>query len=92
MDINKNLSQWPTHFFGKKPRDTATHTETGIILGNQRSANRSCKPINRKFKKHKIHSYFQDKICVVDFAGMQLIRTYNKGVLILLCVTNMYSK
>lgn len=79
-------------FFGKKPRETTTHTETGIIFGDQQLANGTYKPINKNFKKHKIYSYFQHKICVVDFTGMQLIRTYNKGVRILLCVTNIYSK
>lgn len=48
-------------FFGKKPRETTTHTETGIIFGDQQLANGTYKPINKNFKKHKYIHIFNIK-------------------------------
>ena len=50
------------------------------------------KPIIKKCKKRKVYSTFIDKICVADFAGMQLISNFDKGFRFLLCVIDIYSK
>ena len=44
------------------------------------------KPMIKKFKKRKIKSSFIDNIQGADLADMQLISTFNKGILFLLCV------
>ena len=44
------------------------------------------KPMIKKFKKRKIKSSFIDNILGADLADMQLISTFNKGILFLLCV------
>ena len=50
------------------------------------------KPIIKKFKKRKVYSTFKDNIWGVDLADMQLIRRFNKGFRLLLCVTDIFSK
>ena len=54
------------------------------------------KIINRKFKKLKVYSSFEGNIWGVDLqlrlADMQLISKYNKGIQILLCVIDIFSK
>ena len=44
------------------------------------------KPMIKKFKKRKVKSPFIDNIQGADLADMQLISTFNKGILFLLCV------
>ena len=48
-------------------------------MPNQRLANELHEPIIRKFKERKVCSSFQDNICGVDLADMQLLSKYNKG-------------
>ena len=50
------------------------------------------RPIIRKFKKRKVHSFFIDYNWGADLADMQLISKFNKGFRFLLCVTDIYSK
>ena len=46
----------------------------------------------RKFKKRKVYSPFIDNIWGSDPTDMQLISTFNKGILFLLCVFDIFSK
>ena len=39
-----------------------------------------------------MHSAFKDNICGTDLADMQLLSKYNKGIRILLCVIDIFSK
>ena len=38
------------------------------------------KPVIRNFEKRTVYSRLQDNICGVDFANMQLISKFNKGL------------
>ena len=50
------------------------------------------KPIIRKFEKRKVHTAFKDNIWGADLADMQLLSRYNKGIRLLLCVIDIFSK
>ena len=43
-------------------------------------------------KKRKIYYLLKDNICGVDLADMQLISNYNKGITILFCAIDLFSK
>ena len=45
-----------------------------------------------KFEKRNVYSLFKDNIWGDDLANMQLIRKFNKGIRILLCVIDIFSK
>ena len=49
------------------------------------------KPIIRKFRKRKVYSGFRDSIWGADWADMQLISKFNKGLRFLLCVIDIFS-
>ena len=61
-------------------------------ISNKELAEELHKPITRRFKKAKVHSFFIDNIWGADLADMQLIRKFNKGIRFLLYVTDIYSK
>ena len=61
-------------------------------MSNQQLAEDLQKPIIRKLEKRKVYSSFTDNIWDADLADMQLISKYNKGVIFLLCVIDIYSK
>ena len=43
-------------------------------------------------KKRKVSSSFKDNIWGADLVEMELISKYNKGILFLLCVIDIFSK
>ena len=47
-------------------------------MSNQQLSKRLQKSLGRKFKKHKVYSFFKDSICGGDLADMYLISKYNK--------------
>ena len=49
-------------------------------------------PIIKKFKKHKVYSFFKDNIWGADLARMQLINKFKKEIRFLLCVIDLFSK
>ena len=61
-------------------------------MSNQELAEQFHKPIIRKFEKCEVLSPFIDNIWGVDLADMQLISKFNKGILFLLCVIDIFSK
>ena len=61
-------------------------------MSNKELAQKSHKPIIRKFEKQKGHSSFIDNIWGVDLADMQLINKFDKGIHFLLCVIEIFSK
>ena len=61
-------------------------------MPNQQLANELHKPIIRKSKRQKVYSSFNDNIWGIDFANMQLISKYNKGLMYLLCAIDLFSK
>ena len=86
-DINADLPESFTNFLIK-----------GLVvllsenMSNQQLAEDLQKPIIRKLEKRKVYSSFTDNIWDADLADMQLISKYNKGVIFLLCVIDIYSK
>ena len=63
------------------------------IMPNQELGMKLHKPIIRKFVKRKVYSSLKDNICVADLADLKLISKVNKeSRLLLLCVTDVYSK
>ena len=50
------------------------------------------KPIIRKFKTRKAYSSIKDNILGADLADMQLIGKFNKEIIFLLCVIDLFSK
>ena len=46
----------------------------------------------KNFEKRKVHAAFKDNIWGADLADMQLLSRYNKGIRLLLCVIDIFSK
>ena len=68
-------------FFDKKSVGSgAKHVNTKIARQNEQLAEELHKPIIRKFEKIKVHAAFNDNIWGADFADMQLLSKYNKGI------------
>ena len=61
-------------------------------MSNQELAEDLQKPINRKFEKCKVQSPFIDNIWGADLADMQLTNKFNKGIRLLLCTIDIFSK
>ena len=65
----------------------------GIINeANYQLADELHKPTIRTFKKRKVYSSFRDNIWGVDFADMQSLNRYNKGIRYSLCPIDLFSK
>ena len=74
-------------FFDKKSKGSSI-----INKPNYQLANKLHKPIIRKFKKRKLDSSFKDNIWGVDWADMQSLSRYKRGIKYLLCVIDLFSK
>ena len=61
-------------------------------MSDQQLPEKLRKLIIRKFKTPRIHSSFINTIQGVDLANMQLTSTNNKGILLLLCVIEIFSR
>ena len=79
-------------FYKKSAGSGAKHVNTKITPQNQQLAEELHKPIIRKFEKTKVHAAFKDNIWGADLADMQLLSKYKKGIRILLCVIDIFSK
>ena len=75
--------------FDKKTSGKAIKNE---IISNKEIAEELDKPIFRKFEKRKVYSSFIYSIWGADFADMQLISKFDKGIRILLCVIDISNK
>ena len=76
------------NIFDKK----STGSSVNNFFPNQQLANEFHKPVNRKFKKIKVYSLFNDNISCEDLADMQLISKCSKGIRYLLCTIDLFSK
>ena len=77
------------NFFDKK----STGNSVNIPLKfNEQLAEELRKPIIRKLKKKKVYSGFTDSIWGADLADMQLISKFKKGLRLLFCVIDIFSK
>ena len=72
---------------GTTKSSSLEHVNESIKLANELH-----KPIIRKFGKRKVYSSFKDNIWDADFADMQLLSKFNKGIRYLLCVIDLFSK
>ena len=70
IDINVDLLQCFINFLIKKNSVSGIRNENML---RQQLTEELHKPINRTFKKRKVHSTFIDNICGSDLADMQLI-------------------
>ena len=61
-------------------------------MPNKELAEELYEPIIREFEKRKVYSSFIDNIWGPDLADMKLISKFNKGIHLLLCVIDIYSK
>ena len=61
-------------------------------MSNQQLVDELHKTIFRKFKRRKVYYSFKDNIWGADLADMQLISKYNKGMKLLLCAIDIFSK
>ena len=61
-------------------------------MSDQQLPEKLRKLIIRKFKTPRVHSWFINTIQGVDLANMQLTSTNNKGILLLLCVIEIFSR
>ena len=74
-------------FLDKKSAESGVATKP-----NQQLVNKLHEQIIRRFKRRKVYSSLRDNIWGVDFADMQSLRKYNKGIKYLLCVSDLRSK
>ena len=77
-------------FFNKKASGGGATLEDKFVVKNENISNKVlteelCKPIIRNFEKRKVLSSFTDNILGDDFADMQLISKFNKGINFFLC-------
>ena len=80
-------------FFDKKSKGNgAKHVNTKLIPQNEQLADELHKPIIRKLKKRKVYLAFKDNIWAVDLTDMPFLSRYNKGIIFLLCVIDIFSK
>ena len=81
-------------FFDSKSEGSGAKNvnNTKLTPQNQQLAEELHKPIIKKFEKRKVHAAFKDNIWGADFADMQLLSKYNKGIRFLLCVIDIFSK
>ena len=81
-------------FFDKKSSsaNTSGGAAKGENMSNQEVAKELHKPIIRKFEKLKVRSSFMDDILGADLPIMQLICKFNKGICLLLCLIDIFSK
>ena len=83
--------------FDKKSVSLSEKSASGGAVKNQNMPNKELaeelhKPIISKFKKRKVYSCFIDNIWGADLVDMHLIRKFNKAILFLLCVVDIFSK
>ena len=83
--FNKKLSGGATTLANK----SAVKIEN---MSNKKLAEKLQKPIIKKFEKREVPSPFIDNIWDTHLTAMQLISKFNKGIHILLCVIDIFSK
>ena len=86
MDVKGVLLQWFINFLIKTTSSDSVNNEN---MSNQELAEELH---IRKFEKQKVYLWFVDNIWGADLADMQLSNKFNKGICVLLCVINIYSK
>ena len=89
----RGLASMVYKFFDKKSAGSGVkHVNTKLAPQNQQLVEELHKPIIRKFEKRKVHASFEDSIWGADLADMQLLSRYNKGIIFLLCVLDIFIK
>ena len=70
------------------PRNKSAIRSKNIL--NEELAEELHKPTIKRFEKRKVHSSFRDNIWGSDLVDMELISKFNKGILFLLCVIDIF--
>ena len=86
-EYQRGLASMICDFFDKKPLGGTAKNES---ISNKELAEELHKPIIRKLKKRKVQSHFIDYILGADFADMQLISKFNKGIPFLLSTIDIH--
>ena len=76
-------------FFDKKSSGSGIKNE---IKENKQMAKELYKPIIIKFEKRRVYCSFKNNIWDTNLADMQLINKFNKGIMFLLSVFELFSK
>ena len=87
VGYQRGLASLVYKLFDKKSSGSGTENE---VTQNQQIGEELHKPIIRKLKKSIF--IFKDHICTADLADMLLISKFNKGIILLLCVFDIFSK
>ena len=74
-------------FFDKTSSGSGVGAESNYQLTNELH-----RQILRKLKRRIVYSSFRDNISGIDFAYMQSLSKYNKGIQYLLCAIDLFSK
>ena len=90
----RGLASMVYKFFDSKVEGTGAKNvnNTKLTPQNQQLPEKLHKPIIKKFEKRKVYAAFKDNIWGADLADMQLLSKYNKGIIFLLCVIDIFSK
>ena len=83
----RGLASMVYKFFDKNSKGSGITNESIYQLANEIH-----KPIIKKFKKRTVYSSFKDNIWGVDFADMQSLSKFNKGIKYLLCAIDLFNK
>ena len=76
-------------YFDKKTFGATVKNE---IISNKELVEELHKWIIRNFNKRKVNSFFIDNILGADQTDMQFIKKFNKRILFLLCIIDIFSK
>ena len=87
----RGLASMVYKFFDKKSKGSGV-VNIKLTPQNQELAEELHKLIIRKFEKRKVQAAFKNNIWGADLADMQLLSRYNKGIIFLLCVIDIFSK
>ena len=93
----KGLASLVDEFFDKKSVSLTDKFAKGggvnnEIKQNEQLAQELHKPIIKRFQKRRVYSSFKDNIWGADLAYIHWISKFNKGIKLLLCVIDFFSK
>ena len=91
IDVKKVLLLRFIHFLIKKPLVVVSHLQINLLLIMKNQLKNFTKKLLKKIKKTVFYT-FKDNLWGAELADMQLLSRFNKGIIFLLCVIDIYSK
>ena len=93
----RGLASMAYKLFDKKTKGSgvtmlANKSAVKSTCQNEQLAEELHKPIIKKFKKREAYSSFKNHIFGADLADVQLLSKFDKGIMYLLCVIDIFSK